>query len=559
MKHDLTTLFAEPLLDLGNDDAQFRGIFTPLSERAAEKRGVTAQFLENAAEYHQRYANIEHFRTLIDNAVNTLRPIDPRVILDIGSGSGNSVIPLLDLFPEAFVVAADISPQLLAILRDYLETRPEYSGRYALVCMDASNDRYCSGVFDLAVGAAILHHMIEPGLVIRACHNALHAGGAAIFFEPFEIGHSVLSLAYREIVAEADRRGETAPGISMLRHINADYAARQRGNGHPGWFELDDKWMFTRGFFESFGDSGEWAECNVYPIHGGDAPLTAQTRNMLRLMMDADTSALPPWAWDSLALYEASFSPQARHDLIFEGAVVMRTGTDVTVEGTAGSGWWWNPSESGRGFFLEVRDGLACLACCTYTDHGQPTWYASNFAPIRDNGNWIADFRSLQFPLVGGSSEPRSAPANVAPVSMNFEKSRTAQLGLAGNQVPLEPQNLDNPGVSGPSKRSLTGWWIEDAESPKWAALVEVLNNRVFVALLSASDWCIASASRRGVRSYEGEWLLVQGGQTIDGPFRPPSTTQSIGAARLVWLDTNSLVVRLPNGRQSVLARLRFA
>ena len=238
MTVDLQSLFAEPLVDLGEDDASLRGIFTPRSERGAEKRGVTDQFLENAADYHARYANVDHFRMLISNALATLKPpITPRTILDIGSGSGNSVIPLLDRFPDAFVVATDISPQLLAILRDHLAARPEYHGRFALVCMDASNDRYRVGAFDLAVGAAILHHVIEPMRVVSACGRALGAGGAAIFFEPFEMGHAVLSLVYRDIIAEADRKRS---GVARHRHVAASRRrlcgtlARSRRNGASG-------------------------------------------------------------------------------------------------------------------------------------------------------------------------------------------------------------------------------------------------------------------------------------------------------------------------------------
>ena len=181
----LESLFAAPPRHLGAENPVFRGIVSPQGE-TGEKIGVTDQFLENAAEYHRRYSDVGHFRQLIDRALAGLGDIgDPEVILDIGSGSGNSVIPLLDRFPQAFVLATDISPQLLAILRDYLEARPQYAGRYALACMDATNNRFRAGVFDLAVGAAILHHLIEPQRVVQVCERALKPGGAAIFFEPF--------------------------------------------------------------------------------------------------------------------------------------------------------------------------------------------------------------------------------------------------------------------------------------------------------------------------------------------------------------------------------------
>ena len=223
MNDILARCFVDPLTDLGARDPALRGIYAAGALDAAPS-GVTAQFLEHAADYAERYGNVAHFRVMLDDALARLDPPPaPRMILDIGSGSGNSVIPLLDRFPDAIVVATDISAPLLAILRDHLATDPRYAGRCALVCVDACAARYRPQSFDLAVGAAILHHVLEPLRVIESCERALRPGGAAIFFEPFEMGHAVLQLAYRDILDEAARRGEAGAGFAMLRQLHGDY------------------------------------------------------------------------------------------------------------------------------------------------------------------------------------------------------------------------------------------------------------------------------------------------------------------------------------------------
>ena len=47
------------------------------------------------------------------------------------------------------------------------------------------------------------------------------------------------------------------------------------------------------------------------------------------------------------------------------------------------NGWWWNPNESGRGFFIEMTGGLMFLAGYFYESDGRATWLSSG-GPGRD-------------------------------------------------------------------------------------------------------------------------------------------------------------------------------
>src|SRR2546430_16873393 len=150
-------VFAESLVGLAAENPAFAGIHTPRSALGAAKVGVTEQFLERAEEYHRNYLDLDYWRFLLGNALKALGGMaDPKIVIDIGSGSGNSVIPLADRFPQAGIVATDISPQLLAILRDFLRRRPD-SERFALVCVDATSAAFRAGVAEPSLGAAIPH------------------------------------------------------------------------------------------------------------------------------------------------------------------------------------------------------------------------------------------------------------------------------------------------------------------------------------------------------------------------------------------------------------------
>lgn len=177
-------------------DSPFRNIysFEPAFD-PTQTAGVTSQFLEEAAVYHRRYTDHTYWRLLLSQALFRAEvPKDQKLsVLDVGSGSGNTVLPLLNLLPASSMIATDISPQLLAILRDQID--PSDWSRFRLLAMDAGQRNFNADTFDLVVGAAILHHIIDPSHTIGACHHSLKSGGQAIFFEPFEEGYVLLRLS----------------------------------------------------------------------------------------------------------------------------------------------------------------------------------------------------------------------------------------------------------------------------------------------------------------------------------------------------------------------------
>jgi ubiquinone/menaquinone biosynthesis C-methylase UbiE len=322
---NLGEVFAEPLVDLGETDRSFSGIYTPRSTLGAPKVGVTAQFLERAGEYHRLYHDVEYWRFLLGNALQAAG-IDgePGTVIDIGSGSGNSVIPLAERFPRSMIIATDISPQLLAILRDFLRGRAGGLERIALVCVDASLASYRPRIADLVVGAAILHHILDPSRALAACRAALKPGGWAIFFEPFEAGNAIVKLTYERILAQAPESERASEVMRFLGRMVVDYGTRQRPKSDPIFLELDDKWMFTRSYFERIRAEQGWEELIVYPLNVCPTPLRNQAEVHLRLGLQVPPSALPSWAWSIIDATDAGMSEDLRREWATEGAILLR-------------------------------------------------------------------------------------------------------------------------------------------------------------------------------------------------------------------------------------------
>ena len=486
-------LFAEPLHPLGEADPRWRSILTPASEVGAARTGVTAQFLENAGDYHARYTHHEWFRLLIGRHLDLPPPRGAqRTILDVGSGSGNSVIPLLDLYPDAFVVATDVSPQLLAILRDALEMDEGYRGRYALVCMDANHDCLAPGAFDAAVGTSILHHIVDPLRVLATCATALAPGGVAFFTEPFEPGYAVLRMAYRRILAEAARRGEKKGAFAVLARMVEDHDARVRDKSDPAYEALDDKWVFTRAFFERAAASGPWRSWRVDTINGDRTPFLDTARVELRLN-GFEPAALPSWAWEEIETIEVAFTPEAKRDMLLEGALRFeRNDAPAHARVEEPPRWWWNPDEPGSGFFVQWDAGVPRTLAFAYAKDGR-----AECSPI----------------------EPEA-------VHRDFSRDRLV-VALDGRKLVLERQH------PGSSRDARAGRWDEARGSS--SLVVEAVGERMVAALFDAEGWTLTVAEPNDGR-FEGEWLRFSGGQPLRGRYRPPAPARSLGRSSLSWM-----------------------
>lgn len=325
---ELQALFASPLVDGASAfaDARFAGIQVPATEVGKPRVGITEAFLGNAEAYHQRFTNTAYFRLLIDNALAQLQYQDaaPRV-LDLGSGSGNSVFPMLDRFPQAEVVATDLSPNLLAILKHYADANPAYAGRLHTVCVDACGNHYAPGGFDIAVGAAILHHLLDPAAALSAVHHALKPGGVAMFFEPFENGNAVLMLAYEAIIEKAATQPMRDDVLGLLRTIVADFRLRMEMRRDPARFAtMDDKWIFTKSFFLDAARRCGYGAIEILPLHALEQAFRNQTRANLNMGLGLPPEVLPDWAWAIVDHYDAAFSRELHGELLIEGMVLLR-------------------------------------------------------------------------------------------------------------------------------------------------------------------------------------------------------------------------------------------
>jgi hypothetical protein len=102
------------------------------------------------------------------------------------------------------------------------------------------------------------------------------------------------------------------------------------------------------------------------------------------------------------------------------------------------SGWWWNPAESGRGYFLEWQGGQLFMAGYMYDDAGNPVWYLSGNSSASSNLQAYSNTWQLYGngqTLTGAYKAPTQVNANVAPVTITFQGAENAIMTLPGGRT----------------------------------------------------------------------------------------------------------------------------
>ena len=222
------------------------------------------------------------------------------------------------------------------------------------------------------------------------------------------------------------------------------------------------------------------------------------------------------------------------------------------------NGWWWNASQSGRGFFFEKQGNLLFIAGYLYADDGRPRWLAA--LCTLDSATSCAGTLNEYFggATLGGAFKPPMAPTQIGQVRLTFASRATATLQWPGGTVQLERLSFGANRFDG----TTTGWWWNDIESGTgWAFEIQG-TTFVIVGYFYDADgspvWYLGAGSVIGGNVLSGRLQRYSGGQTLTGPYHPPSATVAdAGAFSLQLTDPNTATL-VAGGRQVTLTRFIF-
>ncbi len=209
-------------------------------------------------------------------------------------------------------------------------------------------------------------------------------------------------------------------------------------------------------------------------------------------------------------------------------------------------GWWWNPDESGRGFFIESQGGIVFLAGYFYESDGRATWLVSggsNSDPYSYQGRLL---RVTGGQTLFGDYRPPDAPTDAGPISLRFTDDQHGTLTWPGGTIAIERDYFGTPGNT-PRFEPQSGWWWNAAENGRGYS-IEVQGNNLFAVAFMYDDagnpvWYWSAGPMSTPMHYEGQWLQFANGQTMGGAYRPPSAPTPVGRLSIDFTTVGDAVV----------------
>jgi ubiquinone/menaquinone biosynthesis C-methylase UbiE len=100
---------------------------------------------------------------------------EPRVIVEIGAGTGLITAEFARLAPTATVYAVEVSDEMLCWMRSHLP--PEMSGRVVPIKAEETRVPLQDGVADLVVTVTVFHELSDAPATLREALRLLATGG----------------------------------------------------------------------------------------------------------------------------------------------------------------------------------------------------------------------------------------------------------------------------------------------------------------------------------------------------------------------------------------------
>lgn len=232
------------------------------------------------------------------------------------------------------------------------------------------------------------------------------------------------------------------------------------------------------------------------------------------------------------------------------------------------NGWWWNATESGRGFAIERQGNKIFMGGFMYETSGAATWYVATLT-LQSNGSYAGEFtRYVGGQTLLGPFRAVTSTTKVADVVLHFSEATAGTLRVTPVGGSTSTINLQRFPISAPTSFATSnaafqsGWWW-NANEPGRGYFIEIQGNQAFFVAFTYEvsgqpTWYVGSAGLTNNIFLLGQLQQYVNGQSLQGAFRSPVAIPGPGSLAFAFANdvVGSLV--LPGGQQVKLTRFPF-
>ncbi|MBM3535927.1 MAG: hypothetical protein FJX60_23185 [Alphaproteobacteria bacterium] len=164
------------------------------------------------------------------------------------------------------------------------------------------------------------------------------------------------------------------------------------------------------------------------------------------------------------------------------GIAGFRSGTIASI--APASGWWWNASEAGRGYSIEIANGRLFFAVYTYAADGTALWYISTGSMTNSTtySGALQQFSGGQ--TLDGTYRAATSLGSVGTVQIYFYAANSGYVAFPdGSGASITRFDFTTNGSVGGTLSGYpqTGWWWNASEGGR-GFFIEAQNTAMFVS-----------------------------------------------------------------------------
>ncbi|MSP48835.1 MAG: hypothetical protein EXQ95_05855 [Alphaproteobacteria bacterium] len=229
---------------------------------------------------------------------------------------------------------------------------------------------------------------------------------------------------------------------------------------------------------------------------------------------------------------------------------------------TPQSGWWWNTSESGRGFSFETSSARMFFAYYLYAADGTATWHLGTASTGGGYVSTLDQYAGGQ--TLAGAFRAASVRGSSGQAQAIFFGPSNGALVWPGGTTQIQRFDIVSGGASaGPaSGMPETGWWWNPSE-PGRGFFIEVQSSTMFFATFLYDDrgepvWYSSQNTMTSTGLFQGTLSEYANGQTLTGTYRAPTTLATRGTVTIAFSSRTAGTLTLPGGTSIPIQRFSF-